>query len=950
MDYQNPLPVWMINGGAAALVLLAAVLVGFLYSDTARRRLAARLGQDMADFLRGMLGAFLVAGAGYFVAVHIGPERIIPGLETLARQRIRLPLYYVVPAATAALIVLFCALHRLEAARGGLRRIWLWGSLGVLFALLAFLCWRWHSVAAASGVVAVFGLLVALDVLERRMAGVLAMARGMLLAVLLALAVLAAGNYFDFGKWRYGTFFNAYEFYHYYIGSKYAPEVQYTGMYEATLVADQATGMKYGDAKGVRNLDTGRYYDTPEQVLSRSEEIKGWFSEARWEEFKRDIVFFKELLTKNRWEPMLRDKGYNATPIWTAVVGGGLSNNISTENWTGMSLLSLLDVILISAAALCVWWAFGFRAALLMIITLGTAYVMKYSHMKGAYLRTDFAMCIIISICLVKKSKYGAAGGFMAWSIASRIFPAAFLFGIGAKFFWALLPTLWRAPLARWRSAEKPHAPAAFWLLLFSLAAAAAAMVGAALALLVAQFLPIPLEYREVAHIGLGFAGFVLTLFFACSSLWGLYYTDRQRNYLRFFASLAITLAVLVVVSIGYAAATPPGFEAWSAKARAKGDVSRPAVLYAKYLGRYWSDYAEKIGRHNTDISPWRVGFKYLFIAQWPQKKAVWEQAADHVAAKGLRATLAEVFSTTDPVWPKVSAAIKGNKPYTRSVRWNDKTTERWGFSLFEWRWIIPLAVLGLCFLGVLGLKDYEAFAFSFVAVFFLSASTYYYFIMMLIPLLFFSPYIDRPSRALGAIAIVISGMAGYYLYGPIGWQQEFGTYYYHSLMYGLICLYMIACAYGDTLRAAWRSVVAGPSAEPRPTLELAPAGATLAAAAPPVLADGDLVPLAAEELEISPAQFDELLDEEASPAEAWSPPMQETPAETEESSDSSPAEEMPEPAQEEVLPGPETARETAAAAEDVAETLPPFSVAPLSDSSLLPPRPEPPKPSMDES
>ena len=53
-----------------------------------------------------------------------------------------------------------------------------------------------------------------------------------LIAILLAgLAYMAVGNYLSWGKWRYGAFVNAYEFYHYYIGSKYSPELGYYNMY-----------------------------------------------------------------------------------------------------------------------------------------------------------------------------------------------------------------------------------------------------------------------------------------------------------------------------------------------------------------------------------------------------------------------------------------------------------------------------------------------------------------------------------------------------------------------------------------------------------------------------------------------------------------------------------------------------------------------------------------------
>ncbi len=72
--------------------------------------------------------------------------------------------------------------------------------------------------------------------------------------VLAGSAALAVGNYADFGKWRGGSYLNAWEFFHYYLGSKYVNEVGYTGLYEAALVADDETGLKFRHEKGtIRN-------------------------------------------------------------------------------------------------------------------------------------------------------------------------------------------------------------------------------------------------------------------------------------------------------------------------------------------------------------------------------------------------------------------------------------------------------------------------------------------------------------------------------------------------------------------------------------------------------------------------------------------------------------------------------------------------------------------------
>ena len=283
--------------------------------------------------------------------------------------------------------------------------------------------------------VAAIALIVAFVIMGRRR---LCALRVLLAAALLGLACLAVCNYTNFFHWRHGTYLNAYEFYHYYLGGKYAREIGYTGLYGASLAADEETKLKYNDKrKFVRNLDTGRYIGY-KRVLRMKAKYKALFSEARWKEFVRDIVYFKKKLNRRRWNSVLRDKGFNGTPVWS-MAAGTLANHVPTDSARGMMSLALLDALLILCATGCVWWAFDHRAALLWVTFLGTCLLMDHSHMKGAFLRTDWAMCLVMAVCMLKKEHYAIAGSLTAYAALSRVFPAIFAFGIGAKFALELL-------------------------------------------------------------------------------------------------------------------------------------------------------------------------------------------------------------------------------------------------------------------------------------------------------------------------------------------------------------------------------------------------------------------------------------------------------------------------------------------------------------------------------
>lgn len=265
-----------------------------------------------------------------------------------------------------------------------------------------------------------------------------------LVCVLLSLVLMTTANlavwHYTAPNWRERRYMNPYELYHYYLGAKYARELGYNNLYRATVVADQESGSTHRSLNKLRDLETYRYVFI-RTALADTEAIKGLFTDERWEEFVRDVRFFRGFVTKGLWSRMLKDKGYNATPVWT-VIGGSLSNAVSTDSLRGPTLLALLDAFLILAAALCVWWAFDHRVALLMIVMLGTHYLTSQHYtLRSAFLRLDWVMCLVMAVCMLKKKHYVAAGALSAYAALARIFPVIFVFGMGAKFLWDLITT-----------------------------------------------------------------------------------------------------------------------------------------------------------------------------------------------------------------------------------------------------------------------------------------------------------------------------------------------------------------------------------------------------------------------------------------------------------------------------------------------------------------------------
>lgn len=261
-------------------------------------------------------------------------------------------------------------------------------------------------------------------------------------AVMVALgfaALMSVAVYLDFGVFRYGTYLNEWDFYHYYLGTKYAPELGYDKLYGATLLADAEDGLRYRNPQNVvRDLATAELLPVQSVPAQAGRYLSG-FDGARWREFVADVTWFKQQLPAERWSLLLMDHGYNGTPAWSFVVGGLVSRHFSVRSPFGRWLMLLLDPALLLATVVVVGWAFGPRTAFLMAIFIGTHYLMSWGHLKGALLRTDFAVCAVLAVCLVKKQFYKVAGALLGWAILSRVFPVFFLVGPGALLVWAWL-------------------------------------------------------------------------------------------------------------------------------------------------------------------------------------------------------------------------------------------------------------------------------------------------------------------------------------------------------------------------------------------------------------------------------------------------------------------------------------------------------------------------------
>ncbi len=250
------------------------------------------------------------------------------------------------------------------------------------------------------------------------------------------LALASVAGYFNFGQFRYADgFVNPWEHFHFFLGSKYLPEVGYDGLYVATLTSinDRYPGAIVNTE--VRDLMT---FDMNTAILyfDQRETIKERFTKERWEEFDRDVNF----LSAHYRLPMvqiLQDHGNTGSPAWA------MAARIFTAPFEAgprvLNALSFLDSILLLVMFGTIWRAFGYRA---MCISLVITMLMPrgYLFLGGSILRLDWLFALGMAMSFLKLKRYKTSGAFLAWAIASKPFCALFAVALGFHFLW----TAWK--------------------------------------------------------------------------------------------------------------------------------------------------------------------------------------------------------------------------------------------------------------------------------------------------------------------------------------------------------------------------------------------------------------------------------------------------------------------------------------------------------------------------
>jgi hypothetical protein len=206
---------------------------------------------------------------------------------------------------------------------------------------------------------------------------------------------------------------------------KYFDEIGYRGLYDADIAAyvEDTPGATLDNMRDtpMRNLDTHRM-STVGDERAKIEEVRRRFSPERWEEYKKDARYFREVMGPDDYLHYMVDFGGNATPVWIGIAH--LLFNPVEASTTLFLLTGLLDPLLFLATFAAIWRCFGFRTmAIVMVVFGANDFIMYGTNWGGATLRHDWLMFIGLGACAMKRERWALGGFFLALSTMIRAFP-----------------------------------------------------------------------------------------------------------------------------------------------------------------------------------------------------------------------------------------------------------------------------------------------------------------------------------------------------------------------------------------------------------------------------------------------------------------------------------------------------------------------------------------------
>jgi hypothetical protein len=235
------------------------------------------------------------------------------------------------------------------------------------------------------------------------------------------------------------------EFFHYFMGAKYLPELGYTRLYTCAVAVDAEDGLDLG-GQVVRDLRDNRLVNA-EAERKRAAECRSHFTPARWSEFRHDARFFRDAMGLEGWFGVRSDHGFNGTPAWAVV--GGLLSRLGPASSPLVVSIAAVDTALILASLALIGRGFGLAAACIAAGYFGLNALAPFGWTGGGFLRYDWLFWLVGGVAALRGGRRTLAGFALGYASLLRVFPACALAGLVLQALVEAASTRSRRPLAR---------------------------------------------------------------------------------------------------------------------------------------------------------------------------------------------------------------------------------------------------------------------------------------------------------------------------------------------------------------------------------------------------------------------------------------------------------------------------------------------------------------------
>jgi hypothetical protein len=218
------------------------------------------------------------------------------------------------------------------------------------------------------------------------------------------------------------TWVHQHEQFHFVLAAKYQREVGWFDLYTAAVMADRETLNVMNGVTRVRDNHTFEEHPV-EEALKDSARIRAKFTDERWAAFKADWVTMAQAWPWMNWQTVVSDHGNSNSPAWSLVAAPLVALfPVSKQN---QSMLGLVDLLLMLALFITVYEAFGFKVASVGLFMWAVP-PLVFDYLSGSFLRWDWLFATGVAACCLKKERWGLAGVFFGYAVATKLFPILF--------------------------------------------------------------------------------------------------------------------------------------------------------------------------------------------------------------------------------------------------------------------------------------------------------------------------------------------------------------------------------------------------------------------------------------------------------------------------------------------------------------------------------------------